>query len=356
VIDDIDWYLDDVVVPGRTTREGRAARWRRLWREAVDAAAAPSLTRLAVALAREKGLVLTRADALSAGLTPADIRRLVRRGTWTAPRRNVLCVVPSAADAFPDVPHGNGPEARASAVALVRPGHTISHENAAAIHGLPLLSDPSRPRLTVGVGNGGGQTDALIHAAGLWPEEIETWFGAPVTTPARTVVDVARNCGIKAGLVMADAALADNLASAGDLGAAVERATHWPGIRAARRAVELASPFAESPLESLSRLLIIDAGLPVPGLQKWIKTHRGWYRVDGLWPDRAVILEVDGLKKYRDDDGALAEEKLRQEALERAGYRVVRVTWDDVVHHPELTVFRIADALRQGGRLCFGIG
>ena len=245
---------------------------------------------------------------------------------------------------------------RASAVALVRPGHTISHESAAAIYGLPLLRDPSRPRLTVGVGNGGGQRDALIHAAGLWPEEIQPWFGAPVTTPARTVVDVARNCGMKAGLVAADAALADNLASAGDLAAAVERATHWPGITVARRAVELASPDAESPLESLSRLLIIEAGLPVPGLQKWIKTYRGWYRVDGLWPDRAVILEADGMKKYRDDEDAMPEEKLRQEALERAGYRVVRVTWDDVMNHPELTVFRIADALRQGGRRCFGIG
>jgi hypothetical protein len=348
VTEDIDWYLDNVIVPELRTREGRSARLRRLWRSALDAAAADPLTRCAVAIASRQGLVLTRADALGTGLTTADIRRLVRRATWTAPRRDVLCVVPSVA-ADQHGPHGNRPEVKASAVALVRPGHTVSNESAAAMHGLPLLSDPARPRLTVGVGNGGGQSGALIHAAGLWPEEVDSWFGAPVTTPARTVVDVARNSGMKVGLVVADAALADNLVTRADLVAAVERATHWPGITVARRAVELASPLAESPLESLARLLIIDGGLPVPGLQKWIKTYRGWYRVDGLWADRAVVLEADGMKKYRGDDDALPNEKVRQEAIERAGYRVVRVTWDDVMNQPQLTTFRIADALRAGG-------
>ena len=71
-----------------------------------------------------------------------------------------------------------------------------------------------------------------------------------------------------------------------------------------------------------------------------------------MWAARAVVLEADGLKKYRDGDDALTKEKLRQEAVERAGYRVVRVTWDDVMNKRKYTVFRIADALRQGGPRC----
>jgi very-short-patch-repair endonuclease len=71
--------------------------------------------------------------------------------------------------------------------------------------------------------------------------------------------------------------------------------------------------------------------------------------VDALWPDRRVVLECDGLVKYSDAD-ALANEKKRQEALERAGYRVVRVTWDDVVNNPVETVARVLEALRHGGR------
>jgi hypothetical protein len=216
------------------------------------------------------------------------------------------------------------------------------------------LATPSRPRLTT-TGNGGGERDILVHAAGLPDDERELWFGVPVTAVARTVSDIARNAGIRAGLVAADAALAEQLVTADELSAAVERAAHWPGVRQARRVVDLASPLAESPLESLTRLLVADAGLPMPHLQVWIRTARGRYRVDGLWPDRAVVFEADGMLKYaaRSD---LHEEKLRQEGLERAGYRVVRVTWHDVWSHPTRTVDRINGALRLGGTRTLGVG
>ena len=144
---------------------------------------------------------------------------------------------------------------------------------------------------------------------------------------------------------MADAALADGLVSMSDLDAALAGAVRWPGVRTARRVVELASPLAESPLESLSRLLVVDAGLPLPELQVVVHTRGGRYRVDGLWRDRRVVLEVDGMMKYATPD-ELRAEKIRQENLERAGYRVVRVTWDDVVNRPAATARRIALALR----------
>jgi hypothetical protein len=51
----------------------------------------------------------------------------------------------------------------------------------------------------------------------------------------------------------------------------------------------------------------------------------GWYRVDFLWPEKRVVVEADGLAKYRNDWRALVEEKRRQEYLERAGYRVIRL-------------------------------
>ena len=61
-----------------------------------------------------------------------------------------------------------------------------------------------------------------------------------------------------------------------------------------------------------------------------------------------MVLEVDGLLKYR-DESALPAEKKRQEQLERMGYRVVRVTWSDIVNDPAGTAARIAWALRAGG-------
>jgi very-short-patch-repair endonuclease len=211
--------------------------------------------------------------------------------------------------------------------------------------GLPVLRWPARPVLTALNGNGAGRWESLVHKARLSPDETTTWFGARTTRPARTVIDIARNSGLRAGLVVADAALADGLVSMSDLDAALAGAVRWPGVRTARRVVELASPLAESPLESLSRLLVVDAGLPLPELQVVVHTRGGRYRVDGLWRDRRVVLEVDGMMKYATPD-ELRAEKIRQENLERAGYRVVRVTWDDVVNRPAATARRIALALR----------
>jgi hypothetical protein len=78
------------------------------------------------------------------------------------------------------------------------------------------------------------------------------------------------------------------------------RGTGWPGARTAREVVGLASGLAESPLESLLRLCVVDAGLPQPQLQVPIDDPAdGWWcRVDMLWPEQRVVLEADGKIKY----------------------------------------------------------
>ncbi len=108
----------------------------------------------------------------------------------------------------------------------------------------------------------------------------------------------------------------------------------------------MASPLAESPLESLTRLCIVDANLPTPELQSWVE-GAGWrYRVDMLWREERVIAEADGKIKYEGD--ALWREKRRQERLERAGFRVVRVLWDDIMRWRAETIARISHALIGG--------
>jgi hypothetical protein len=338
--------IDDL---GQADRPGPVRQRQQLWAAIARDCAGGTPAR---ALAARQGFVLTHDQARRAGLARAEIRRAVRRGQWSAPRRNALCVLPPAAGDGRQL--GTSVEIRAAAAALVRPELTVSHESAAAMHGLPLLITPARPRLTT-TGNGGGERDILVHSARLPDDDRTLWFGIPITVVARTVIDIARNAGVRAGLVAADAALAEALLTADELGAAVECAVRWPGVRRARRVVELASPLSESPLESLTRLLVVESGLPTPHLQVPVRTARGRYRVDGLWPERGVVFEADGLLKYAAPSDLRAE-KLRQEDLERAGYRVVRVTWQDVWTHPSRTVDRIAAALRLGGAPTLGVG
>lgn len=75
-----------------------------------------------------------------------------------------------------------------------------------------------------------------------------------------------------------------------------------------------------------------------------IDAARGW---PGVVHARFVARFADGRLKYTAD--RLWQDKRRQELIERAGYRVVRVTWDDVVNHPAETMARVAAALRSSG-------
>jgi very-short-patch-repair endonuclease len=109
--------------------------------------------------------------------------------------------------------------------------------------------------------------------------------------------------------------------------------------------VQLADGRSESPLESLARLCLVDGGLPLPDLQVRVDTDGGPYRVDMLYRKQRVIIELDGLLKYRNDPRALVAEKRRQEHLERAGYRVIRLLWEDVLHRPAETLARVRAAL-----------
>ena len=318
-----------------------------LRRNAWQAAARAAYRRTpAGAIACRQGFVLTHVQARAVGLDNADLRRLVRRGEWTAPRRGVLCVLPRATGSSLVV-HGFRPEILASAALLVRPGTVISHECAALAHGLDVLRTPAVATLSTSSRRDAcARKDLIVRAVPLRPEEVRRWYGADLTSCARTVIDLARR-GARDGIVVADSALRDEVVTIEELRAALPRQRGRDGVRTARRVLELASALSESALESLVRLFLADHHVPLPEQQRWIETYRGWYRVDGLWEQQRVILEVDGLAKYEGSRKSLTKEKLRQEALERAGYCVVRVTWSDIHGDPITTLARIWAALNR---------
>jgi Protein of unknown function (DUF559) len=246
----------------------------------------------------------------------------------------------------------------AAAVAVLRGPVVASHETAAALHGLPLLRSRG-DRVVVTRAAGCGSTRRLarltVQVAGLEESEMSTCQGVPVTTPSRTVIDLARRLPLREGLVAADAALARALTGHPELHAVLRRCASWPGIRRASRVVALADGRAESPLETLARLSFVEQGLPAPQPQAWVVDEDdGWSaRVDFLWPEERTIGEADGLTKYADMD-ALRAEKLRQERLEQLGFVVVRMTWAQVVREPGHTAARIRAAFERGRRLAAG--
>jgi hypothetical protein len=276
----------------------------------------------------------TASQARAGGWTPSALRHAVRTSRIERLRPGVYAV--------PARPTGiRGADARtaliraAAALALVNPRLPISHCAAAALMDLPLLEVPRRVCVTAPGGPRGRRAavaGAHVHHGRLPALDRYRANRIPVTSPSRTVVDIAREHGVAAALVAADAALRQGLATASDLTAALAACAGWPAVRAAARAISLADPRAESPLESVSRLRIVDAGLPPPDPQPRIFDRAGRFlgRVDFYWDDCGVIGEADGLVKYDDDPTALRREKARQGRLEDCGLIAVRWGWADL--------------------------
>lgn len=102
----------------------------------------------------------------------------------------------------------------------------------------------------------------------------------------------------------------------------------------ARYALTHANGKAESVGESWCRAQLIDGGLPTPQLQVYyqLPSQDAWVDLD--W-ERKLIVEFDGMCKYRVPDGANAaeatriiqKEKRRQDELEATGPKMLRFWW-----------------------------
>lgn len=165
--------------------------------------------------------------------------------------------------------------------------------------------------------------------------------GRPVTAPEWTAIEVARSLRRPRALATLDAALRSGTCTRRGLQRAVSRHAGRRGIVAVRELLPLADPLAESAMESESRLMMLDGGLPAPVLQHQIvdRDHRIW-RVDFAWPGRRVAVEYDGVV-WHEGPEAFVHERQRRAALQEMGWVVVSIIADDVRRRPWETVRRI---------------
>lgn len=172
--------------------------------------------------------------------------------------------------------------------------------------------------------------------------------GLPVTTPERTFVDAARSLGVLQLVMLADHLLHSGVVTFSDL-VAFCRDHRLHGVRRARRVVWLADAAAESPMETLVRLMLVFARLPRPSVNVDVRTPDGAFvaRVDLLYRAQKVVVEYDGWHHER-DAAQRVRDLARRERLEALGYRVIVVTVGDL-QEPRLVVDRVHRALLARG-------
>jgi hypothetical protein len=295
---------------------------------------------------RSRGLA-TVAELLALGVSRERLRQWTRSGAVTA----IAWGVYSPTAWLQSL--GNDPR-RMHAIAvgaMIKRNSDLvaSHESAAYLHGIDLLLPtgttvpgvtltrrPQEPSRSLVRG-------ALIRVARLPTDHVTNIFGVPVTTVARTVMDIARTTGFMEGVVAADSALYKHAVVKVEFALVLRDCAQWKGIIRARQVLNFADGRAESALESVARVRFAEFRLPQPGIQVNIRGAHGFIgRVDFCWEEYQTIAEADGALKYADQGSARARAQLaRDERFHDAGWGTFHFTWREIYHEPTPTIDRL---------------
>lgn len=244
-----------------------------------------------------------------------------------------------------------------AAASALRRGAAVSHASAAASWRLPRLgswparvhvTDPTLARTTT-------NRFTVKHASPLTASDTIQHNGLLVTTPSRTVADIALTSPLRQTVIALDHGLRVGLFGKEDLSGAFSSRPSARGSVRAQTALAFADARADSPGESLSRVIMYESRFACPVLQKEFRSPHGETAfVDFWWPQSGIVGEFDGLTKYRDASlrqGRSAEdivilEKYREDWIralpEVRGF--VRWGWRDLT-----TAGRLPQLLRAAG-------
>jgi hypothetical protein len=234
--------------------------------------------------------------------------------------------------------------ARIDAVlARSRAGLIVSHASAAVLHDLPWFGQwPDRPTV-LAPDRDHAQRLRFCDKVPAMGRALSTCIvdGVETTDLVSTAVDIALRFDRGHALVVLDEVLSRGVPRDELLAELDVRPTKRNAARA-RRMIELADGASESVGESLGRLVMHDLRLPAPVLQHEFGGDPGWRaRVDYWFPDHGVVVEFDGMVKYRDRalrrgrtvEQVVIDEKLREDRVRGVSEvrGLGRITWHDVL-------------------------
>ncbi len=226
---------------------------------------------------------------------------------------------------------------------------TLTGLSASAVYGTQWI-DPTAPA-ELYRRNGKPTTGILIHRDELYADETRRFAGLPVTTPARTAFDLGRRPGRDEAVIQVDALSQATRLCAPDIAPLLDRHPGVRGLVQLREVLALMDGGAESPPETRTRLVLIDAGLPKPQTQILVHGNFGARRsarIDMGYAEFKVGVEYEGAQHWT-DPRVRANDIDRYAELAALGWLIVRVGADLLNHRPQVIVARVCAALRARG-------
>lgn len=290
-------------------------------------------------LARRQQSLVTRSQALDAGMTAHEVDHRIRSGYWVVLYGGVYKL-------------GVGRvtwEQKLMAAALAGgPEATVSHRAAAVLW---RLDGPASAPVEITVPHGKEcQREGVrcYRSRTLSPTDVTVRTGIPVTIVERTLVDVGRFWSDADVEVALESAFRRGLSTTTAVAMYLSRTSpRVPGRRVLARVLRRrdAGKPSGSPAEVRLEQALRAAGVPVPCRQFRLDVGQGGVVViDKAWPDLRVGLEVDGYD-YHGGRLAHAEDLERQNSIVRVGWLLLRYSGSQVRRDPMAIAREVAQVL-----------
>src|SRR4051794_5121426 len=232
-----------------------------------------------------------------------------------------------------------------AAVLAAGPDARLSHRDAAALWDLRATA---HSRIDVSVPGSGlrGRAGLNVYRTAPWhPDDCANRRGIPVTSVARTLLDLAEVVALRALQHAFEEAERLRLADVRAIEAVASRGHGRRGVGAL--AAVLAEPRTRPPSDTRSELerrfvdLIASTGLPPPATNVLVEG----FLVDAVWPRQRLVVELDG-RRCHQTRAAFERDRIRDAALQVAGYRILRITGRRLHREPHVVGATIRARLR----------
>jgi very-short-patch-repair endonuclease len=300
--------------------------------------------------------VITRAQLREAGLTVSAVRRRLETGRLRPLHLGVYQVgplqPPRALEMAAVLATGTGSLVSHSSAAsiwipatraITPPDATRGPAGITASPGSHARYDRDRVDVTIVAANSRRRPGIRVHRVARLDEADRTVLdGIPVTSPVRTLLDLAGAAGTREVEHAVACAEREGLVTRAALLAIIAQNPRRPGTPALRALLESEGgpSFTRSQAEAKVRALIRSAGLPTPE----INVRIGPYELDFLWRTQGIAVEVDGFHHHSSRPRFEGDRRKDAWLLAR-GIRVLRLSWRQIVHEPIATAVLIGQAL-----------
>lgn len=268
-----------------------------------------------VDLADSQEAAVARRQLLALGISRHEIRGMLERGLLFPQHRGVFSV-------------GCRRLSRRgrwmAAVLAAGEGAVLSHRSAAQSWGLRVTEG----RIEVTAPKDRRRDGLKIYVVELPADEITTLHGIPTTTAARTLLDLAAvepPSKVERAFHEAERLRLTDTTPLSALLARYPRRPGTPALKAILAELERGVAITRSELEEQFLTFLAEAGISRPRTNILVEG----FEVDCVWPEAKLVVELDG-HAFHATRRSFERDRVRDRALQLAGYRVVRITYREL--------------------------